>query len=84
VSGCAPREPVVANPIDPWEEQVEHEQLAQREQEEKQRASRATPPAGGGYGAEEEEDEHSPLVTALADIVAFPIRGAAWLVHTLL
>ena len=83
-SGCAPRAPVVANPIEPWEQQFGREQIAQREQEEAERARRIARPAGGGYGVEKKEDEHSPVVTALADIVAFPLRGAAWLVQTLL
>lgn len=86
VVGCGPPAPLVANPIEPWEEQVEREQVAQREQkeEEERRALLMSQQRREGLGKEPKPDEHSVIVTTLADIVAFPFRGAAWLARTIL
>lgn len=86
VVGCGPPAPLVANPLEPWEAQVEREQVAQREQEEEaeRRELLATQQRREGLGKETTPDDHSVIVTTLADIVAFPFRGAAWLARTIL
>ncbi len=78
-----PRPPIVTNQTEPWEERLAQER---RDRELEMRLQQPRTTAGprrtevGGV----EEDSHSGIVTVLADIVAFPLRGAAWLAHTLL
>lgn len=86
VTGCskdAPLLPIVANPTEPWEEKLVQER---REYEIAQQAQKPPAVVGQGYGYDQkpDEDKHSVIVTTLADIVAFPLRGAAWLVRTVL
>jgi len=82
-SGDSPRPPIVTNHTEAWDEQ-----LARERREREMQTPLETPHviAGKGYGFEEkdEEEKHSVVVTTLADILAFPLRGAAWLAHTLL
>ena len=78
-----PRPPIVTDQAEPWEERYA------QEKHERELAAHLEGPhvvAGQGYGYDQktEEDKHSGIVTTLADIVAFPLRGAAWLAHTLL
>jgi hypothetical protein len=81
VSGCAPSSPVVANPIDPWEEELSRERQAAELSESKSPQSSV---ARQMYGVDEEEkkqSEHSTVVVAITDIIGFPFRGAGWLVR---
>ena len=77
--GCAPSYPVVANPLEPWEDELLRErQLARKTEESSPQAS----VAHQMYGAQEENDKepkHNAFVVAVTDIVAFPFRGAGWL-----
>ena len=84
--GCGnetPRPSIVTNHTEMWEEQLVRER---REREMNAPPERPHVVAGEGYGFDEKdkEDKHSVVVTTLADIFAFPLRGAAWLAHTLL
>lgn len=78
-----PLPPFVANPTEPWEGQLAQERREHRLAEQSKKPRRVE---GQGYGYDQktDEDKHSVIVTTLADIVAFPLRGAAWLAHTLL
>lgn len=83
--GCSPKEPIINSPIEPWEEKIVREKVAQREEEEgQQQQERLAQQRKDGLGKEKAPDEHSIIVTTLADIMAFPVRGAAWLAHTIL
>jgi len=82
--GCSPKEPIINSPIESWEETIVREKVAQREEEEQQQQERLAHQRKDGLGKDESPDEHNILVTTLADIVAFPVRGAAWLAHTIL
>lgn len=82
--GCAPKAPIVSNTMEPWEQEIVQERTAQREQEERRVAARRDRAKRDGLGREEPPDKHNVIVTTLADIVAFPLRGAAWLAHTIL
>lgn len=83
-NGCGPKAPMVSSPIDPWEEEMVHEKVAQREEESRRLAAQRALQKRDGFGQEEPPDKHSVIVTTLADIVAFPLRGAAWLARTIL
>lgn len=83
-NGCGPKAPIVSSPIDPWEEEMVHEKVAQREEESRRLAAQRALQKRDGFGQEEPPDKHSVIVTTLADIVAFPLRGAAWLARTIL
>ena len=78
-----PRPPIVTDQTELWEERYAEER---RERELAERHQKPHLVAGQGYGYAQraDEDKHSVIVTVLADIVAFPLRGAAWLAHTLL
>lgn len=83
--GCSPKGPIVNSPIEPWEEEIVREKVAQREkQEEQEQQERLAQQRKDGLGKEKVPDEHSIIVATLADIMAFPVRGAAWLAHTIL
>jgi hypothetical protein len=76
--------PFVTNPTEPWEDKLAQER---REQEIENRKLPHEPHAvveGYGYEQKPDEDKHSVIVRTLADIVAFPLRGAAWLARTVL
>jgi hypothetical protein len=83
--GCSPKWPiVVTNPVEPWEESVLQERAAEKDEEARRYQERLARQTEEGLGKEKPPDEHNPIVIALVDIVAFPVRGAAWLVHAIL
>ena len=82
--GCGPKAPIVSSPIEPWETEIVHEKVARREEEHNREAAKQALQNKDGLGREKPVDEHSVIVTTLADIIAFPLRGAAWLAHTIL
>lgn len=82
--GCSPKAPVVSSPIEPWEEEIVKEKITQRDEENRRYATQRALQRQDGFGQEKPPDEHSIIVTTLADIIAFPLRGAAWLAHTIL
>lgn len=76
--GCAPKHPIVRNDTETWETEISAEmQTAEvpvegpTQQAEYRELPKPSPP--------EEEEEHSAVVTALADVIGLPFRGAAWL-----
>lgn len=77
LAGCAPSQPIVANPLEPWEGELARErQAAEASVAPKSSVARHM------YGADEDEGheaKNSPVVVAIADIIAFPFRGAGWL-----
>ena len=78
-----PRPPIVTNQSESWEERYAQERH-ERELAAHVEGPHVAPGQGYGYDQKTDEDKHSVIVTTLADIVAFPLRGAAWLAHTLL
>ena len=82
--GCAPKAPVISSPIESWEEEIVKEKIAQREEEDRRYTAQRALQQRDGFGQEKPPDDHSIIVTTLADIIAFPLRGAAWLAHTIL
>ena len=79
LSGCSSSYSIVANPTEPWEDEIARERQAVRESE-----SNSSQAAVGRQRYDTERDveknpEHSAVVVALTDIIAFPFRGAGWL-----
>lgn len=79
LAGCAPTQPIIANPTEPWEDELARERQA---------AEASKPPAASvarqmydipNDDDERQETQNSAVVVVLADIVAFPFRGAGWL-----
>lgn len=79
-SGCGPTPPIVANPVEPWEQEATRGMMRPQTPTPHPRVERQDL----GKGDELPEEEHSPWVTAVADIIGFPFRGVAWLAHVLL
>lgn len=78
-SGCRPSYPVVVNSTEPWEDELARERQAARNAE---AVSPQASVAQQRYGRDQENDkepEHSAVVVAVTDIIAFPFRGAGWL-----
>lgn len=78
-----PRPPIVTNQTEPWQEELAQEKRERELSEQPQRPHRVVK-KGYGYDQKTDEDKHNVIVTTLADIVAFPLRGAAWVARTLL
>jgi hypothetical protein len=83
--GCSSKQPmVVTNSVEPWEDVILQERAAEKDEEERRYRQRLAHQTEEGLGKEKPVDEHNPIVTTLADIIAFPVRGAAWLAHAIL
>ena len=78
-SGCSPSYPVVANPTEPWEEQLVHERQAAQSAEESSPQASVARQMYGAHDEKDEEPKHNAFVVAMTDIIAFPFRGAGWL-----
>ena len=78
-SGCRPSHPVVANPTEPWEDEIARERQAVRELESNSSQAAVGRQRYDTEGDVEKKPEHSAVVVALTDIIAFPFRGAGWL-----
>lgn len=78
-SGCRPSHPVVVNPTEPWEDELARERQAAQNAEESSPGASIGRQMYGTDEAKEEEPKHNPFVVAVADIIAFPFRGAGWL-----
>jgi hypothetical protein len=79
LAGCAPSQPIVVNPTEPWEDELARErQAAQASQTPQSSVARQTYDTNNEY-EEGEEPHNSGVVVALTDIIAFPFRGAGWL-----
>lgn len=81
--GCGPSQPIITNRMEPWEEEIVREKVAEREEEERRNHQRLARQTEEGFGTKKPPDEHNVIVTTFVDIVAFPVRGAAWLAHTI-
>ncbi len=81
LAGCAPTQPIIVNPTEPWEDELARER----------QADEASQPPESTVGRQmydtssndeaREEPQNSAVVVVLADIVAFPFRGAGWVVR---
>jgi len=78
-SGCTSTYPVVANPTEPWEQELVRERQAAREAESDASHAAIARQRGDLEREDEKKPEHSAVVVALTDIIAFPFRGAGWL-----
>ena len=79
LSGCSPSYSIVANPTEPWEDEIARERQAARESESNSSQATVGRQRYDTAGDVEKKPEHSAVVVALTDIIAFPFRGAGWL-----
>lgn len=81
LAGCAPSQPIVVNPTEPWEDELARErQAAEALQPPESTVGRRMYDTSSNDEARE-EPQNSAVVVVLADIVAFPFRGAGWVVR---
>lgn len=81
LAGCAPTQPIIVNPTEPWEHELARErQAAEASQPPEATVGRQMYDTSNNDEARE-EPQNSAVVVVLADIVAFPFRGAGWVVR---
>ena len=81
LAGCAPTQPIIVNPTEPWEDELARErQAAEGSQPPESTVGRQMYDTSNNDEARE-EPQNSVVVVVLADIVAFPFRGAGWVVR---
>lgn len=78
-AGCAPSQPIVANPTEPWEDELARERQAAEASQTPQSAVARQMYDTDNVNDEDQEPRNSGVVVALTDIIAFPFRGAGWL-----
>ena len=84
LAGCAPTQPIIVNPTEPWEEELARERQA-AEASQPPESSVARQMYDPSHDDDErEETQNSAVVVALADIVAFQFRGAGWIARQIL
>ena len=79
VAGCAPSQPIVVNPTEPWEEELARERQAVEASQTSEGSVARQMYATKDNNEESNEPKNNAVVVAIADIIALPFRGAGWL-----
>jgi hypothetical protein len=77
---CSPSTPVISSPLEGWEDEQGRRASAVQSSQQPRPQRRVK----DVQDSESRESTAGKVETALADIIGFPFRAAAWLAHTLL